>query len=135
VVYRNTLTKATGFKAKTIHQLLEADPKNGGFKCGEDNSSFYHLYELRFDKLKIDRRFVQELVTASESEIFVRAIIGLCKGLKLAGTAEGVETETQAAAALQHGAQHSQGFLFGKALPAAEVLQLLSAPKPTQLVA
>jgi EAL domain-containing protein (putative c-di-GMP-specific phosphodiesterase class I) len=90
---------------------------------------------LRFDKLKIDRRFVQELATSGESQVFMRAIIGLCKGLNLSVTAEGVETEAQAAAVLQHGAQQAQGFLYGKAVPAREVLQLLSAQSSVRLVA
>jgi diguanylate cyclase (GGDEF)-like protein len=97
---------------------------------GTGYSSLYHLYELRFDKLKIDRRFVQELATSSESAVFMRAIIGLCKGLNLSVTAEGVETEAQAAAVLAHGAQQAQGFLYGKGIPANEVLRLLSAPAP-----
>ena len=102
---------------------------------GTGYSSLYHLYELRFDKLKIDRRFIQELVTSGESAIFIRAIVGLCKGLNLSVTAEGVETEAQAVAAFQHGVHQAQGFLFGNAVPAAEVLQLLSASAPMRLVA
>jgi diguanylate cyclase (GGDEF)-like protein len=102
---------------------------------GTGYSSLYHLYELRFDKLKIDRRFIQELTTTSESQIFMRAIVGLCKGLNLSVTAEGIETEAQAAAAFQHGVQQGQGFLFGKAVPANEVLRLLSASPPVRLVA
>jgi len=31
------MTEATGFEAKTIHRLLEADPQGGGFKRGDDN--------------------------------------------------------------------------------------------------
>jgi exodeoxyribonuclease V alpha subunit len=31
------MTEATGFDAKTIHRLLEVDPKGGGFKRGDDN--------------------------------------------------------------------------------------------------
>jgi exodeoxyribonuclease V alpha subunit len=31
------MTEATGFEAKTIHRLLEVDPKTGGFKRGDDN--------------------------------------------------------------------------------------------------
>jgi exodeoxyribonuclease V alpha subunit len=31
------MTEATGFEAKTIHRLLEVDPKGGGFKRGDDN--------------------------------------------------------------------------------------------------
>jgi diguanylate cyclase (GGDEF)-like protein len=93
---------------------------------GTGYSSLYHLYELRFDKLKIDRRFIQGLVTSDESAVLVRAIVGLCKGLNLSITAEGVETEAQAAAACEHGVNQAQGFLFGKAVPAAQVPLLLS---------
>jgi diguanylate cyclase (GGDEF)-like protein len=93
---------------------------------GTGYSSLYHLSELRFDKLKIDRRFIQELATSDQSAVLVRAIVGLCKGLNLSVTAEGVETEAQAAAALEHGANQAQGFLFGKAVPASQVPHLLS---------
>jgi diguanylate cyclase (GGDEF)-like protein len=102
---------------------------------GAGYSSLSHLYELRFDKLKIDRRFIRELGTNPESDVFMRAIIGLCGGLNLCVTAEGIETEAQAMAAFRHGAQQAQGFLFGKAIAASGVLQLLSASKPSQLVA
>lgn len=95
---------------------------------GTGYSSLYHLYELRFDKLKIDRRFIQELVVTGESAVFIRAMVGLSRGLNLSVTAEGVETEAQAAAALAHGIDQAQGFLFGKAVPAAKVEALLAAP-------
>jgi diguanylate cyclase (GGDEF)-like protein len=102
---------------------------------GTGYSSLYHLYELRFDKLKIDKRFIQELGISSDSDIFMKAIIGLCKGLDLTVTAEGIETEAQAEATLAHGAHQAQGFLFGKAVPADEVPGLLASPRPQQLVA
>jgi diguanylate cyclase (GGDEF)-like protein len=95
---------------------------------GTGYSSLYHLYELRFDKLKIDKRFIAELVTTGESAVFIRAMVGLSRGLNLTVTAEGVETEAQAVAALQHGVDQAQGYLFGKAVPADQVAQLLSAP-------
>jgi diguanylate cyclase (GGDEF)-like protein len=102
---------------------------------GTGYSSLYHLYELRFDKLKIDRRFVQELMSSGESAIFIRAMVGLCKGLNLSVTAEGVETEAQAVAAFQLGVHQAQGFLFGRAIPAAEVLPLLATPAAVRRVA
>jgi EAL domain-containing protein (putative c-di-GMP-specific phosphodiesterase class I) len=100
---------------------------------GTGYSSLYHLYELRFDKLKIDKRFIEELITTGESAVFIRAMVGLSKGLNLSVTAEGIETEVQAAAALQHGVDQGQGFLFSKAVPAAQVPQLLA--EPSRLVA
>jgi diguanylate cyclase (GGDEF)-like protein len=93
---------------------------------GTGYSSLYHLYELRFDKLKIDRRFIQELVITGESAVFIRAMVGLCRGLNLSVTAEGVETEAQASAVLEHGVDQAQGFLL--AVAAAQVPQLFSAP-------
>jgi EAL domain-containing protein (putative c-di-GMP-specific phosphodiesterase class I) len=100
---------------------------------GTGYSSLYHLYELRFDKLKIDKRFIAELVTTGESAVFIRAMVGLSKGLNLSVTAEGIETEAQAAAAMQHGVDQAQGFLYGRAVPGNQVPQLL-ASQPVQLV-
>ena len=102
---------------------------------GSGYSSLYHLYELRFDKLKIDRRFIQELGISAEAEVFMRAIIGLCGGLNLCVTAEGIETEGQATAVARHGVQQAQGFLFGKAISASAVSELLSASERPHLVA
>jgi EAL domain-containing protein (putative c-di-GMP-specific phosphodiesterase class I) len=114
--------------------------RNAGVRIAIDDfgtgySSLYHLYELRFDKLKIDRRFIQELGISAESDIFMRAIIGLCGGLNLGITAEGIESDAQAMAALRHGVHEAQGFLFGRAVSASAVLQLLSASRPSQRVA
>ena len=94
---------------------------------GTGYSSLYHLYELRFDKLKIDKRFIAELVTTGESAVFIRAMVGLSKGLNLFVTAEGIETEAQATAAMQHGVDQAQGFLYGRAVPGDQVPKLLSA--------
>jgi EAL domain-containing protein (putative c-di-GMP-specific phosphodiesterase class I) len=102
---------------------------------GTGYSSLSHLYELRFDKLKIDRRFIQELGVTTESDVFMRAIIGLCGGLNLCITAEGIETEGQALAAVRHGVHHAQGFLFSRAVPTSAVLQLLGRQGPSQHVA
>jgi diguanylate cyclase (GGDEF)-like protein len=114
--------------------------RNAGVRIAIDDfgtgySSLYHLYELRFDKLKIDRRFIQELGVSAESDIFMRAIIGLCGGLNLAITAEGIESDAQAMAALRHGVHEAQGFLFGRAVPASAALELLSASRLSQRVA
>ena len=55
-------------------------------------------------------------------------MVGLSRGLNLSVTAEGVETEAQAQAAFEHGVDQAQGFLFGKAVPGAQVLALLASP-------
>jgi EAL domain-containing protein (putative c-di-GMP-specific phosphodiesterase class I) len=114
--------------------------RNSGVRIAIDDfgtgySSLYHLRELRFDKLKIDRRFIQELGHNAESEIFMRAIIGLCGGLNLSVTAEGIETDAQALAAFRHGVHLAQGFLFGRAVSAGAAMQLFSASELSRRVA
>jgi diguanylate cyclase (GGDEF)-like protein len=101
---------------------------------GTGYSSLYHLYELRFDKLKIDKHFIRELGRNKEKEIFLRAIIGLSGGLELCVAVEGVETEAQLEALSRLGVHQAQGFLFGKAISAGEVAQML-AIDPMQLAA
>jgi len=92
---------------------------------GTGYSGLSQLYELRFDKLKVDKRFIQEIGKSSESDIFMRAIFGLCKGLDLCVTAEGIENVAQADAAFAYGAHQGQGFFFSKAVPADKVSELL----------
>jgi diguanylate cyclase (GGDEF)-like protein len=102
---------------------------------GTGYSGLSQLYELRFDKLKVDKRFIQEIGKSSESDIFMRAIFGLCKGLDLCVTAEGIENVAQADAALAYGAHQGQGFLFSKAVPADTVPQLFTRIPEAKLVA
>src|SRR5262249_31313539 len=114
--------------------------RNSGVRIAIDDfgtgySSLYHLRELRFDKLKIDRRFIQELGHSAESEIFMRAIIGLCGGLNLSVTAAGIETDARALAAFRTGVHLAQGFLFGRAVSAGAVMQLFSASELSRRVA
>jgi diguanylate cyclase (GGDEF)-like protein len=101
---------------------------------GTGFSSLYHLSELRFDKLKIDKHFIHKLGATEDSEVFTRAIIRLSDALDLCVTAEGVETDAQLKALSQLGAHQAQGLLFGQAIPAWEVAQLLSG-RPGQLAA
>ena len=110
--------------------------RNFGVRIGIDDfgtgySSLYHLYKLRFDKLKIDKHFIKELGSGEENDLFLRAMIGLSHGLDLCVAAEGVETDAQVEALSRLGAHQVQGFLFGKAIPPWEVAQLLSV-EPVQ---
>jgi EAL domain-containing protein (putative c-di-GMP-specific phosphodiesterase class I) len=89
---------------------------------------------LRFDKLKIDRSFVQD-IASPDSRVIVQAIIGMSAGLGLVVTAEGVETPAQAEAVLDYGVQYAQGFLFGHPMPADDALRLIAASDPAKLAA
>ena len=93
---------------------------------GKGYSSLYHLRELNFDNLKIDKSFVHAM-DSPENARMVRAVASLGKSLGLPVTAEGVETQVEADALRALGCEMAQGYLFGKPLDAAETASLLRA--------
>ena len=89
---------------------------------GTGYSSLSYLWRFPFDKIKIDRSFMQGLGnTGHNAETVVRTIIALGRELDMRVTVEGVETAKQAAFLdAAHGDQ-VQGFYFGRPVPASEV--------------
>jgi EAL domain-containing protein (putative c-di-GMP-specific phosphodiesterase class I) len=86
---------------------------------GTGFSSLSYLAKLPINTLKIDRSFVADLATASESCMLVAMIINLAHSLKLAVVAEGVETAEQAGMLRELGCDNVQGFLYSKPIPGA----------------
>jgi diguanylate cyclase (GGDEF)-like protein len=93
---------------------------------GTGYSSLYHLRELKFDKVKIDRSFVQAMCANAESEKIIDAILGLTGSLQLPVVAEGIEDAATLRMLTAKGCELGQGYYFGKAMPAAEASALLA---------
>ena len=93
---------------------------------GTGYSSFSYLTKIPLDSIKIDRSFVKEMTTNASQKTVVSTIILLAHALGLTVIAEGVETEDQRAQLLSIGCDEIQGYLYGKPMPAAEVIRLLS---------
>jgi diguanylate cyclase (GGDEF)-like protein len=85
---------------------------------GTGYSSLYHLRELKFDKVKIDRSFINSMLVNSESEKIVDAILGLAKNLKMSTVAEGIEDPAILLRLAAKGCEFGQGYYFGKAMTA-----------------
>jgi diguanylate cyclase (GGDEF)-like protein len=81
---------------------------------GTGYSSLYHLKELKFNKLKIDRSYVTNLKQGSERAKLVDAIIQLGASLSLQTTAEGIETDTNLDWLSDQGCDFAQGYYFGR---------------------
>ena len=94
---------------------------------GTGYSSLYHLREMKFDKIKIDRSFVQSLNADDESAKIVSAILGLGRSLGISTTAEGIESSDNSAWLAEQGCTTGQGYLFGQPVPASEVDQRFEA--------
>jgi len=96
---------------------------------GKGYSSFGYLSRACFSKIKIDQLFVRGAASGRrESMAIVRSILALARGLGVETTAEGIETAAQAELLAHLGCTQLQGFLFGKAVPARQVEQLLGVP-------
>jgi diguanylate cyclase (GGDEF)-like protein len=91
---------------------------------GTGYSSLHHLRSFKFDAIKIDRSFINDMTTVSESAAIVSALTGLGHGLGLAITAEGIEQSTQHEALLKQGCERGQGFFFSHAVPVEETVAL-----------
>jgi diguanylate cyclase (GGDEF)-like protein len=89
---------------------------------GTGYSSLSYLWRFPFDKIKIDRSFMQGFDgTDRNAETVVKTIIALGRELKMRVTVEGVETAKQAAFLDEAEGDQAQGFFFGKPVPASEV--------------
>jgi EAL domain-containing protein (putative c-di-GMP-specific phosphodiesterase class I) len=88
---------------------------------GTGYSSMSYLTKFRFNKIKIDRSFVQALDRGGEAIIL--AIVGMTRSLGIQSCAEGIETEEQMAALRVMGIDEVQGYLFGKPMARAELVE------------
>jgi diguanylate cyclase (GGDEF)-like protein len=92
---------------------------------GTGYSSLYHLRELKFDKVKIDRSFVQSMANNPESEKIVDAILGLTRNLNLPTVAEGIEDLPVLLRLAAKGCEFGQGYYFGRAMTADSARDML----------
>jgi diguanylate cyclase (GGDEF)-like protein len=89
---------------------------------GTGYSSLSYLWKFPFDKIKIDRSFMESFETSGRDvETVVKTIIALGREMKMRVTVEGVETAQQVDFLYDADADQVQGFYFGKPVPAAAV--------------
>ena len=92
---------------------------------GTGYSSLARLRRFAVNRLKIDRSFVTSLNECSDDRAIAAAIIAMSRSLRIDVTAEGVENLSQLMFLQEHDCHEAQGYLLGKALPAADAVQLL----------
>ena len=109
---------------KLLHSLRSLGVRVALDDFGTGYSSLSYLQSFPFDKLKIDRSFIQNLLTREGASAIVRAITELAHALNIETTAEGVEETAQLMELRAHGCSSVQGFLFAEPMTAADVERL-----------
>ena len=81
---------------------------------GTGYSNLTNLSELAFDKMKIDKSFIQRLGQTGDSASMISTIINLARTLGATTVAEGSETEAQSKLLTAAGCSIMQGFFYGR---------------------
>ena len=93
---------------------------------GTGLSSLSYLKRLPIDKIKVDRSFVNELSSASaDAHHLARAVVRFAVSLGKTTTAEGVETKEQLDILREEGCAETQGYYFGRPMPASGIAKIL----------
>jgi diguanylate cyclase (GGDEF)-like protein len=113
-----------------LHQLREIGVQIALDDFGTGYSSLSYLQRFPFDKIKIDRCFVNDLAETGGSSI-VQAVVNIAAARHMKTTAEGVETERQQQLLRGLGCTEMQGYLFSAPKPADELREILFAHRAT----
>jgi diguanylate cyclase (GGDEF)-like protein len=101
----------------TLNHLRDLGVRIAMDDFGTGYSSLSYLRSFPFDKIKIDRSFIQDLGKKGDCSAIVRAMAGLGKELGMTITAEGVETLEQLQLVRSLGCTEVQGYFFGRPCP------------------
>jgi EAL domain-containing protein (putative c-di-GMP-specific phosphodiesterase class I) len=108
-----------------LHQLRKLGVRIALDDFGTGYSSLSYLQRFPFDKIKIDRCFVNDIAEPDGSSCIVQAVVNIAAARHMTTTAEGVETPAQQELLRALGCSEMQGYLFSPAKPATEIRQLL----------
>ncbi len=120
------LLERTELVQSTLHALRALGVRISMDDFGTGYSSLSYLRSFPFDKIKIDRSFVQEMATSADAAAIVRTIVNLGASLGIQVTAEGIETAEAAQLLAAQGCTEGQGFFFSQPRPRIEADALVA---------
>jgi len=120
-ITESVLLKRSETNIRILHELRDAGVAIALDDFGTGFSSLSYLRLFPFDKIKIDRSFVNEMSGMDVSAAIVCAVANLGRSLTIVTTAEGVETAEQLELLRAAGCTQAQGYLFGRPCPISEL--------------
>jgi len=125
-ITESVLLSDTEFTLERLRKLKELGVRISLDDFGTGFSSLSYLRRFPFDKLKIDKGFVQDIDHSEECRAIARATLQLAKALNMVCTAEGVETEGQKQFLTENGCDELQGFLISRPQPLEKLTHLFN---------
>jgi diguanylate cyclase (GGDEF)-like protein/PAS domain S-box-containing protein len=101
---------------------------------GTGYSALSYLKKFRLDLVKLDRSFIDELVTDPVDAEIASAVIRLSSALGIRTVAEGVESQAQRELLLRMGCPYIQGYLMARPMPAQQFLEFWDSHRLTSAV-
>ena len=117
---------------KILHELRAIGVRVALDDFGTGYSSLSYLRRFPFDKIKIDRSFINDLAGDDASTGIVKAVLAMASAHKMTTTAEGVETEGQRDLLRQLQCEEMQGFLFSAPKTAIDIGRMLDASESSR---
>jgi diguanylate cyclase (GGDEF)-like protein len=118
-----------------LHKLRDCGVRIALDDFGTGYSSLTYLRKLPFDRIKIDRAFVEEMTTRPDCAAIVSAVASLGRSLDIDITAEGIETRDQLVMVRASGCTEAQGYLFGRPMPASDLNRIVRSHDPRSVIA
>ncbi|VWX51184.1 EAL domain-containing protein [Novosphingobium sp. 9U] len=109
----------------SLHSLRALGVRVALDDFGTGYSSLSYLRSFPFDKIKIDRSFIVDLLSSDGATALIKSITTLAEALGMETTAEGVEHADQLDILREQGCSQIQGFYFSKPVSEAEVVGML----------
>lgn len=124
-ITESVLIKDFETTTKTLSELRKIGFKVSLDDFGTGYSSLSYLKNIPIDTLKIDKSFIDTILTDKSTGIITDAVIKMVKQLGLETIAEGVETEEQYEYLKKVNCDNIQGFLLGKPMDSASIIELI----------
>src|ERR1700716_195667 len=114
-----------------LHQLRKIGIRIALDDFGTGYSSLSYLQRFPFDKIKIDRCFVNDIAEPAGSCCIVQAGVSIRAEPRITATGEGAQTQRKQELLRALGCPEMQGYLFSPPKPAADIRPLLFADRPS----
>jgi diguanylate cyclase (GGDEF)-like protein len=128
-ITESSLVQSDKYTVMTLNELGQMGIGLSIDDFGTGYCALSYLRKFQFNRVKVDRSFVEGVAESSDASALTSAIILLARSLKLASVVEGIETEEQAALLTAQGCDEIQGFLFGAPVSADEFTKFLDRTK------